>query len=186
VRKVGRPQPQNAPAGRSAPDRRRPSGASRHRYSYGPPGGSGTNAIRRGTRSAQATGATRIRSGCSFGTGAGLNHAQASQREQPKAAGLRLKRSRRCGGRFAPAPAVWTTAPGLLLFCLQPAGNLANDGADRPVGGAEVCIAGADGQRWPRRSARLLLSRLASYLDLVVVGHRLCCSERFGVSSRSG
>jgi hypothetical protein len=36
------------------------------------------------------------------------------------------------------SPAVWTTAPRLLLFCLQPAGNLANDGADRPVGGAGV------------------------------------------------
>jgi hypothetical protein len=39
---------------------------------------------------------------------------------------------------FAPARAVWTTAPRLLLFCLQPAGNLANDGANRPVGGTEV------------------------------------------------
>jgi hypothetical protein len=55
-----------------------------------------------------------------------------------RAAASRLKQSCRCGGRFAPAPAVWTTAPRLLLFCLQPAGNLANDGANRPVGGAEV------------------------------------------------
>ena len=59
-------------------------------------------------------------------------------------------------------PAVWTTAPRRLLFCLQPAGNLANDGADRgPSASAalECCIAGADGQRWPRRSARLLACR---------------------------
>ena len=50
---------------------------------------------------------------------------------------LRLHRSRESGDRFAPAPAVWSTAP-TLLFCLPPAGNLANDGADRPVGGAGV------------------------------------------------
>jgi hypothetical protein len=65
-------------------------------------------------------------------------HARAASLLLSESDSVRQRRWPRHRGCFAPVPAVWTTAPRLLLFCLQPAGNLANDGADRPVGGAGV------------------------------------------------
>jgi len=56
----------------------------------------------------------------------------------PQTAGPAQVQSSRRRFRSAPAPAVWSTAPILLLVCLRAQEILATRGADRPVVGARV------------------------------------------------
>jgi hypothetical protein len=60
----------------------------------------------------------------------------------------------------APAPAVWSTAPTLPLFCLRPARIWLTLELTGPSPATKCCIALADGQSLPCRSAWLLTLQL--------------------------
>ena len=64
----------------------------------------------------------------------------------------RLKQPWRSGDRSALPPAVWTAAPRLLVFCLQPAVNVLTMEVTGPAAALKCCIVVADEQCWPRRS----------------------------------